>query len=129
VVRNLNQSISDLDSLAIKAQHPLFIPFVLSNRSLILFVEGDLPNALAKSQEAVDCSPNSPSILTIYAKHLLSNGRSEEALVNLDRALSLNPFEREAYYFRHEVHEAMGNKELAEADKKIALDYGYRPYL
>ncbi len=47
----------------------------------------------------------------------------------LDKAISINKYYSEAYWFRSQLNEKLGQTEAAQADRKIAEDFHYIPYL
>lgn len=70
-----------------------------------------------------------PAVLASHGLALIRNGRLTEALAYLDKAISINRFDEEAYWFRGELHEKLGDIEKAKLDRAEAEKLGYLPYL
>lgn len=121
-------AIEDLETLG-----SLVTPYTLghlhSNRARISLLQGHLIDALESTKEAIKVANNPERFLSTHGLMLLRNGIFDEAKRTLDKAIEIDKYNAEAYYFRAELHEKMGNIEEAEKDKKIALDFGYIPYL
>lgn len=103
--------------------------YVESNEARIQLLSGNTERALECSSQAVKIGPERSALNSTHGLMLLRNNRLEEGKSFLDLAIEQDSYEAEAYYFRAELHEKMGNIEEAEKDKKIALDFSYIPYL
>lgn len=57
----------------------------------------------------------------------LKTGNFERARIDLDRAISWEPTFSEAYAFRSELFEKLGEYDHAKSDREIALKLGYQP--
>jgi TolB-like protein len=62
--------------------------------------EWDLPGARQEWERAVALNPNDPNGLAMYSHYLAIMGRTDEALAQIDRALSLDPFNVTIHSFR-----------------------------
>jgi tetratricopeptide (TPR) repeat protein len=100
-----------------------------SNLARLNLITNELQRALALTKTAIKEAPTNSAILGTHGLMLLRNGIFDEAQRTLDKAIEIDKYNAEAYYFRAELHEKMGNIEEAEKDKKIALDFSYIPYL
>lgn len=118
----------DLDTLS-SMNSTSAIGYLHSNRARISLIEGHLIEALESTKEAIKVANNPEHFLSTHGLMLLRNGLIKEADVALNRAIALDEFNAEAYYFRAELHEKLGNIEEAEKDRKVAADFGYIPYL
>ncbi len=81
------------------------------------------------SKTARDLAPTASGVHATHGLILGRMGKSEEALAALNKAIELDKYNAEAYWFRAEVYEKLGDDEKSVQDQKIANDYGYRPYL
>ncbi|MDH3982973.1 MAG: tetratricopeptide repeat protein [Gammaproteobacteria bacterium] len=90
--------------------------------------EGD-PAAESLFLRALDLAPNDVDVLNIYATHLRTARRSEEALPILERALDLDPLSVLLYHDLGRVNLWMGNFEPAlAAFRRIAQINPGNPY-
>ncbi|MCW5823957.1 MAG: tetratricopeptide repeat protein [Cyanobacteria bacterium TGS_CYA1] len=78
---------------------------------------------------ALEKYPNSPIVNAMVAFLYLHDNKLKAALDHINKATTLDSFSREAHYIRHQIYDAMNEKDKAESDKKIATDFGYEPYL
>lgn len=85
--------------------------------------------AVEHAKRAVDLRPNSADSNAVYGVAMSRSGQHAEGLSKLNRAIDIDPYCAEAFWWRGEVHEKLGEQEKAEADKKVAKDFGYLPYL
>jgi tetratricopeptide (TPR) repeat protein len=81
------------------------------------------------AERAVNLRPNSADSNAVYGIAISRSGQHAEGLNSLNRAIDIDPYCAEAFWWRGEVHEKLGEQEKAEADKKVAKDLGYLPYL
>lgn len=70
-----------------------------------------------------------PAVLASHGFALLRNEKLTEALPYLDKAISMDRFDGEAFWFRAELHEKLGNTVKANLDRAEAEKFGYLPYL
>jgi tetratricopeptide (TPR) repeat protein len=91
--------------------------------------KGELGPALDDAEAATNYFPNLPPVVNTYGLILTRAGQLEKAKTVLDKAISLDPYFAEAYWFRHELHEKLGDIEQADKDKQVAQGYGYKPYI
>jgi WD40 repeat protein/tetratricopeptide (TPR) repeat protein len=78
--------------------------------------------ALALAIKAVDLAPDNPLILDTRGAIYRSMNRIDEALVDLDKAISIGIAAPSTYFERGRCHEHKGNTELAVADYQKAAD-------
>jgi tetratricopeptide (TPR) repeat protein len=80
--------------------------------------------ALALMQQAIRASPGNVSAWYVSAVVLHRKKRYPQALDAYNRTLQLDPQYRKAYADRASLHEAMGNREQAEADRQRFYSMG-----
>ncbi|HNM49636.1 MAG TPA: tetratricopeptide repeat protein, partial [Candidatus Obscuribacter sp.] len=100
----------------------------LGYRALAKVLKGDVESGLADAIEANSIYPSRPDLLNILGLALIRNGQGGQAVEELNRAIELDPYNAESYWFRHLAYESLGQDELASADKAIAEKYCYKPY-
>lgn len=103
-------------------------------RALLLSKEEtkDWQNATAAveyAKRAADLRPNSADSRAVYGIALSRSGQHAEGLSRLNTAIAIDPYCAEAYWWRAEAQEKLGESEKAEADRKVADGFGYRPYI
>ena len=99
------------------------------NLAAILFSEGRFEEAARRYRHLVETAPEEAALRTSLAGALGALGRYDEAMVELDRALELEPLNVEAYHNRAVIRERRGETAAAVADYETALRYqpGYEP--
>lgn len=127
-LKRLEDAHADLDQ-ALTIQAIQGTGYIESNRARLLIMEGKVEEALKFSTHAADKAPNMANILATHGLVLLRNGKTEEAKVLLDRAIQLDPYEKEAFWFRSEYYEKVGDARNTQRDKAIARGFKYIPYL
>lgn len=127
-LKRLEDAHADLDQ-ALTIQTIQGTGYIESNRARLLIMEGKVEEALKFSTQAADEAPNMANILATHGLVLLRNGKTEEAKVLLDRAIQLDPYEKEAFWFRSEYYEKVGDARNTQRDKSIARGFKYIPYL
>jgi len=85
--------------------------------------------AWKEASMALEKYPSSPIVNAMVAYLNLHDNKLDAALEHINGAIELDPYSREAHYIRHQIYDAMNQKEKAAADLKIAQEYGYVPYL
>ncbi|MBP7860051.1 hypothetical protein KA183_00090 [bacterium] len=85
--------------------------------------------AWKEASMALEKYPNSPIVNAMVAFLNLHNQKLELALEHINKTIELDSYSREGHYIRHQIYDAMNEKDKAQADKKIASDFGYVPYL
>ncbi|HJZ92549.1 MAG TPA: tetratricopeptide repeat protein [Gemmataceae bacterium] len=85
---------------------------------------GNRNGAIEAYVKAVECNPDLPGVQTGYATTLFRTGRPAEALHHFDKALELNPWDREARIGR--VRSLLQLDRVAEARdgaRRLAIDF------
>lgn len=90
---------------------------------------GQWEKAWKAASMALEKYPNSPIVNAMVAFLYLHDNKLVQALEHINIAVDLDSYSREAHYIRHQIYDAMGDRDKAAADFKIAKDYGYVPYL
>jgi len=103
--------------------------YVYANRARVYLRKGELELALQNAEESVNFAPKIPSVVSSYGLVLMRAGQLEKARAALDTAISLDPYLAEAYWFRRELNEKLGQLEQAVVDRQVAESYGYKPYI
>lgn len=85
--------------------------------------------AVEHAKRAADLRPHSADARAVYGIALSRLGQHADGLSKLNKAINTDPYCAEAFWWRGEVHEKLGELVQAEADKKVAKDFGYIPYL
>lgn len=85
--------------------------------------------ARKEASMALEKYPESPIVNAMVAFLNLHDQKLELALEHINKAIGLDSFSREAHYIRHQIYDALNEKDKAQTDKKIATDFGYVPYL
>lgn len=86
------------------------------------------PDAAARDfEEAAWLDPYNPTIQFNLGTAYLSMGFFEQAVVNLDRAIEMQPENSDALGNRAVARTALGQDELAEQDIKSAIELGAPP--
>ncbi|HNA73748.1 MAG TPA: CPBP family glutamic-type intramembrane protease [Candidatus Obscuribacter sp.] len=119
---------AELDQLSRLVETPLDRSYHLGYRALAKVLKGDVESGLADAIEANSIYPSRPDLLNILGLALIRNGQAGQAVEELNRAIELDPYNAESYWFRHLAYESLGQDELASADKGIAEKYCYKPY-
>ena len=93
------------------------------NLAASLFEAGRYAEAAEAYAALLAEDPDDSSLRASYGGVLGAVGRYDEALVQLDRAIELDPLNAEAYHNRGLVHERRGEREAAIAEYRSALRY------
>lgn len=96
-------------------------------KALLAISKNNIEEALTFATESKLAWPGSASRISLLALALLHAERYSEAVVEFSKAIELDPLHAEAYWYRSKAQLALGNKELYEADKRIAEKYKYIP--
>lgn len=101
------------------------------NLAAIEFQKGNYRGAANLYHQLVQENPSDGSLRASLAGVLGSLERYDEALVQLDRAIELEPLNVEAYHNRAVINERVGRRQEAVTDYELALRYGpsYEPSL
>jgi tetratricopeptide (TPR) repeat protein len=93
------------------------------NMAANLFESGRYEEAVEVYEQLIGKDSEDGAVLASYAGALGALGRYDEALVQLDRAIELDPLNAEAYYNRGLVYERQGKRGEALAEYRTALRY------
>lgn len=101
----------------------------LSTKARTLVNHDDVAGALRDSNVAMEMNPGDAWINSNHGHILTRAGQLDEAEKVLNSAISINKYAREAYWFRHELLKKQGNGAQSAADRKVAENFGYKPYI
>jgi predicted AlkP superfamily phosphohydrolase/phosphomutase/Tfp pilus assembly protein PilF len=93
------------------------------NMAANLFESGRYAESVEVYERLVEKDSDDGAVLASYAGALGALGRYDEALVQLNRAIELDPLNAEAYHNRGLVYEKQGMRDEALADYRTALRY------
>jgi predicted AlkP superfamily phosphohydrolase/phosphomutase/Tfp pilus assembly protein PilF len=93
------------------------------NMAATLFESGRYQEAVEAYERLIGKDSEDGAVLASYAGALGALGRYDEALVQLDRAIELDPLNAEAYHNRGLVYERQGKRGEALAEYRTALRY------
>jgi tetratricopeptide (TPR) repeat protein len=125
----LDKAHTDFQSAELLQMPPRIALHLMCGKSQLALKEGDVELALRYANQAVEQRPNSPCALFAHAVALTRKGDAQGALIELDRAISIDAYSAEAYWARSKAHEALSQTDKAEEDKREYERLGYRPYL
>jgi superkiller protein 3 len=91
---------------------------------MVLFEQGRYEEAAAAFEKLLEATPDNPDLRASYAGVLGALGRYDEAIVQLDMAISIKPLSPQAYHNRAVAYERKGDADSAVADYRRALRYG-----
>lgn len=99
------------------------------NLAAIHFEAGRYREAAKLYQKLVQAEPDDGALRASFAGVLGALQEYDLALVELDRAIALDPLNIEAYHNRAVIHERLGERQKAVADYTVALQYApqYQP--
>jgi len=99
------------------------------NLAAVLFEEGKYDEAAEAYKKLLAEDPNDGALRASLAGALGALGRYDEALVQLDKAIELQPLNPEAYHNRAVINQRRGDDAAAIKDYQTALRYspGYEP--
>ncbi len=126
--KRFDEALADLEKVAPIPEDYLGRSYHLGYRALAKVLKDDVESGLADAIEANDIYPSRPDLLNILGLALIRNGQAGQAVEELNRAIELDPYNAESYWFRHLAYESLGQDALASADKAIAEKYCYKPY-
>ncbi len=98
------------------------------HQARLCLLQKDEKGALKYAEHALEKRPGQADIRAIYGLALIRNDRHEEAQRELDLVVKTDPYCADAYWFRGELYEKLGDYEKAKQDRKVATDYGYIPH-
>ncbi len=129
LAKRYDDAIADLEKACPPSAPTLIRGYALTSRARVYLSKGNLEAALADANDSIICCPDVAPLIATRGLILTRAKQFDKALVDLNKAIELDPYLAEAYWFRHELNEAMGLKEESASDKEIATKYQYRPYL
>lgn len=99
------------------------------NLAAVLFSNGRYAEAVEAYGKLVEKDPNDGALRASLAGALGATGRYDDALVQLDAAIKLQPLNPEAYHNRAVIHQRKGDTAAAIRDYEAALRYNpqYQP--
>jgi len=99
------------------------------NLAAVLFEEGKYAEAADAYRKLVEKAPDDGGLRASLAGALGALGKYDEALVQLDKAIELQPLNPEAYHNRAVIHQRRGDDAAAIKDYQTALRYNpqYEP--
>jgi tetratricopeptide (TPR) repeat protein len=117
IKRAPNQAIADLDrAIAIEPKNAS----AFHARGLAYALKNEPERAIADYSEAIRLEPGNAERYTVRAWQSFRMERLQLALLDADHAVALDPELVSAYSTRARIHEALGESDLAEADKRSA---------
>ncbi|MBK8224358.1 MAG: tetratricopeptide repeat protein [Candidatus Obscuribacter sp.] len=128
LAKRYDDALADLERFSPFAKTLMQRSYHLGYRALAKVLKGDVESGLADAIEANNIYPSRPDLLNILGLALIRHGQTGQAVEELNRAIELDPYNAESYWFRHLAYESLGQDELASADKAIAEKYCYKPY-
>lgn len=129
VLQQFDRALADLEALAQLSLPIMLKAFLFSNKARIHLATGNMLVAHEDSIAALNLFPDIPAILSTRGLVLMRDGKLEEALPILSKAIEVDRYYAEAYWFRHELYETIGEFDKAASDKLVAEGYCYRPYI
>jgi tetratricopeptide (TPR) repeat protein len=128
-LKNLKAAGNDLEAAASLAPSKQTLACLYSHKARLELLSGNVLKALELTTKAIDILPERASLLATHGLALMRNSRFEAAEIALSMAIDLDRCETEAYWFRGELHQLTGQTGKAEADKAIAREWDYVPYI
>jgi tetratricopeptide (TPR) repeat protein len=129
IAKNFDKAMFDISALAAMPLLPYQKAYMYRQRARFNLAQGKIIEALDDANQSLALSYEYAPLRTTRGVILTRLNRHEEALTDLNKALEFDHYDAEAYWFRHELFDAMGDYQSAKEDKKIAEDYDYKPYL
>lgn len=129
LAKRYDDAIADLEKACPPGSPPLIRGYALTSRARVFLSQGNIDAAVADANDSLICCPDVAPLLATRGLILTRAMQFDEALIDLNRAIQLDPYLAEAFWFRYKLFEAMGKKTEAESDKQIATKYEYHPYL
>ena len=129
LAKRYDDAIADLEKACPPSAPTLIRGYALTSRARVFLSQGNVEAALADANDSLDCCPDVAPLLATRGIVLTRAERFDAALVDLNRAIELDSYLAEAYWFRYELFKALGKKTEAEKDKQMATKYEYHPYL
>lgn len=126
---DLEKAQEELDNLARMKLPEGLKAYPLYTQVRVFIKKKEWEKAWKAASMAQEKYPLSPIINAMVAQLHLHDQKYDEALALIEKSIEVDPYSREAHWIRHEIYTAMGEADKAAADKKIAVDSGYVPYL
>jgi S1-C subfamily serine protease len=119
-LRNYSVAAADLDR-SIDLAPTLY--YAYSNLALVRQAQNNLLAALNLSRQAVQVAPQSAGARSLLGQLLVLNRDYQQGLMELNRALGVNPRLAGAYEARAAAHQALGNTAQAKFDTQLAKQF------
>ncbi len=129
LAKRYDDAIADLEKACPPSSPTLIRGYALTSRARVFLSQGNIEAALADATDSIVCCPDVAPLIATRGLILTRAKQFDAAMADLNNAIELDSYLAEAYWFRHELYEAMGKQAEAESDKQIATKYHYHPYL
>ncbi len=129
LAKRYDDAIADLEKACPPSSPTLIRGYALTSRARVFLSQGNIEAALADANDSIICCPDVAPLIATRGLILTRAKQFDAAMADLNKAIELDSYLAEAYWFRHELYEAMGRRAEAESDKQIATKYQYYPYL
>jgi len=121
------KAMKDLHTFEAREETDLITALTYATKAQIYLMQNELELASQSNQFALKIEPKHHQILTVQGQILAFSGNLDEAKKVLDSAIEIDPFNAEAFWFRHQVLLKLGQAEDAAKDKAVAEGFGYKP--
>lgn len=129
LAKRYDEAIADLEKACPPSSPPLIRGYALTSRARVFMSQGNIEAALADANDSIVCCPDVAPLIATRGLILTRAKQFDAAMADLNKAIELDSYLAEAYWFRHELYEAIGKPAEAESDKQIATKFQYHPYL
>jgi tetratricopeptide (TPR) repeat protein/V8-like Glu-specific endopeptidase len=119
-LKNFSVAAADLER-AIEIDPNLY--YAYNNLAITRSAQRNVLEALNLARRAVQIAPQSPGARSLLGQLLVANKDYRQGLMELNRALGLNPKMAAAYEARALAHQALGNTTAAKLDTQLAQQY------
>lgn len=124
LMKNIDAAIADSNKALAMAPNDAQI---MANRGAAYGAKKQYALAMKDYTRALQIDSSVPSTYEGIGEVCFKTGQYANAILYLNRAISLNSKDGEAYYFRGATHRALGKKLESENDFKRATELGYTP--
>jgi tetratricopeptide (TPR) repeat protein/V8-like Glu-specific endopeptidase len=119
-LKNYSVAAADLDR-AISIDPSFY--YAYNNLAIVRSAQGNMLEALNLARRAVQIAPQSPGAHSLLGQLLVTNRQYQPGLVELNRALGMNPKLAPAYKSRAIANRALGNLPQANLDEQLARQF------